>query len=1682
MADVTLLSWINAEVERALLLVRDCIAKFSAESRDEVALRPCPEHLHQVSGALRMVGLSGATLVCETIEGAFAGFADTRPSPETIGVIDRAVLALKDFVADLARGQADVPLRLFPVYRDLARLNGGAGPSEKDLFFPDLSMPVPNHRRPKELPQGTVSAFVQKQRALFQKGLLAWLRNPPAGLDEMRRSCNQLHKISAQLPGPQAVWWVAGAFLDALQNTADAEWLAGAKALGNKIDRQMRDGTDTVNEALVREMLYAIAKAGAATPRLKEVRQYYQLDSQFPQADQGKTLLEFDAERLEAELFDLHSRLEALKRGWVQYISGEHKTAGRFRELVNAFKAKAKDLGNQHFLKLLDAISLVAAKLPDPYPRQTQVMVIEMASAFLLVEHVIDNFTSPSPDLTQQIGLMGGWLLDAATGKSTGEPPSGLRPDLSERIGALHLRSQVAKEILANLQHVEQVLDTFSRDASKLSTLPELGPYLRQMHGALVVIGMNKAAEALNLCEKLIADCAAGAGSADDMDWIAEALSSVGFYLEPCRHGREPGEEAIALFFRRYEKRHAPLSLDTTMRLKSPVSAGKAEAAPAPEVKRPQVDADLLEVFLEEAGEVLQTIDKTLPECKTNPQDREAMTTVRRAFHTLKGSGRMVGLMDMGEIAWEVEQVMNRWLEEKLPASAALLEMVDAASKSFAVWIGRLREGKLAGEVDGKHIVAMSAKLKSGTAPELFAAPPARPAPKLPASVPHDADVTIIGGITLPRGFFDIYAKEAAQHVAELEMQWAEWRKMPGADAPHEMMRAAHTLASSSRTAGFSEVADLAAALEHWTALAGQTIEAADTALVQAAIAKLKAMVAALAGRAASPTGDEMQHLQAMIARMEAHPAPPVEPRQSQPAAQRPGAPKLAVVPPASQPMATAFQPEATAAVPAHPADVTAGGRERRVIRDDVDEQLLPVFLEEAEELVPHIGSDLRDWKANPKDENVIASLKRLLHTMKGSARMAGAIRLGELCHLMESGLEAALEADAYPPSLWENLEDKMDRLSSGIELLRAPVEPAAVPAPAAAPAIAAAAPAAADSAADAAAAPAAAPAAPAPAPRAAPLPSLATMLRVNSDTLDHLINESGEIAIARSRIESEMRIAKQSLTDLHEGIARLRGQLREVEVQADSQMQSRQSVVEERSREFDPLEFDRYTRLQELTRMMAETLADIASVQQSLVKTAGDTDAALLSQGRTSRFVQQELMRVRAVPFATLSERLYRIVRQTARDTEKKVELAIEGGEVEVDRGVLDRVGAPLEHMLRNAIAHGIELPAERVAAGKPEAGKITISLRQESNEIALVLADDGAGLNLDKLRQKGIEAGALGADDNPTDAQLAALVFVSGVSTADKVTELAGRGVGMDVVRSEIASIGGRVDITTTRGKGTGFAIYLPLTLAVTQAVLVRCGSSLIAISSVMVEQVLRLKAGGLNELYKKGSAGFQDRVYPAEIVEYNSVLLLRSGIQRVAVHVDELLASQEIVVKNLGQQLQHVPGVVGATVIADGTIVLIMNPVHLANRLREQAEKTVVGARAPRVSAAATKPVSPTVMVVDDSLTVRKFTTRLLERQGYQVLTAKDGVDALEQMKESIPGVMLVDIEMPRMDGFDLTRSVRADARLKGVPIIIISSRTADKHRGRAAELGANASLGKPFPEAELLQEITKYLQAA
>ncbi len=603
-------------------------------------------------------------------------------------------------------------------------------------------------------------------------------------------------------------------------------------------------------------------------------------------------------------------------------------------------------------------------------------------------------------------------------------------------------------------------------------------------------------------------------------------------------------------------------------------------------------------------------------------------------------------------------------------------------------------------------------------------------------------------------------------------------------------------------------------------------------------------------------------------------------------------------------------------------------------------------------------------------------------------------------------------------------------------------------------------------------------------------------LIRVRADLIDRMANQVGEVSIARARVFSELRSARGSLRDLTDNISRLRAQLRELEIQAETQMQSRFSPQPQTAGDkFDPLEFDRFTRLQELTREMAESVNDVATVQQNLARDLDEGEKALASQAQIARDVQQDLMAIRMVPFASISDRLFRVARLSARENGKRAELEISGGSVEVDRGVIERIAAPIEHVLRNAVVHGIEAPPERLTAGKPEVGVLRIEVRQEGNEVVLTLADDGAGLNLARIREKGIALGLMRENERLSDQQIRNFIFRSGFSTADAVTEDAGRGVGMDVVMSEITALGGRVSTTTLPGKGTTFIVHLPLTLSVMQAVVMRVGSNAYAVPTVMVEQVQRLKADVLGAAHAAGVIEWQNTRYPfhhlsllldsvedttAKAAPVGLVVLLRSGTERAAIQVDAIVGRQEIVIKNIGPQLARVPGVTGAAVLGSGETVLILNPVLLSMRHIEHVSRAQDHTPDAPVMPVAPAIVAPperqrSVLVVDDSLTVRKITSRLLTREGYMVQVAKDGVEALEKMRDQVPDVMITDVEMPRMDGFDLTRNVRAEVALKTLPIIMITSRTADKHRQHASELGVDVFLGKPYEESELLRHI-------
>ena len=1089
-----------------------------------------------------------------------------------------------------------------------------------------------------------------------------------------------------------------------------------------------------------------------------------------------------------------------------------------------------------------------------------------------------------------------------------------------------------------------------------------------------------------------------------------------------------------------------------------------------------------------------------------------------------------------------------------------------------------------------------------------------------PEALPRRDEFRTIGPLTLSVPLFNIYLSEADELLRILTQDFGEWRHELGRTVSESAIRAAHSLAGSSATVGLTSAHELAAALESVISsllLAPAALHDDDLEVLEEAVEDLRTMLHRFAAErlpdgkpqliakldglrdtlsqrhrveryahdlpheahvASARDGQDVDSaMSETVAKDEELPAAPVVEHQD--AAEKDDAQTVAfdarvddvAAPPpevasvtetvddrADSVARSAVTVERGFAVRETP-HVAPGSRSVRAagVRDEVDPELIEIFIQEAHEILPQIGANLRLWQSEPGNTRPAPILLRQLHTIKGSARMAGAMRLGEVVHDMEARVESAARLHAIPAALFEELLAAHDR---GLELFDRLQHPDAASAaehaslashgpgvrrddgvrdgtdaaahaydPADVDDILGAIQSDVEKRADEAAEDELAGLSgahtagrdmqPLGVRKMRPASVLAQQaVRVRSDVLDRLVNQAGEVSISRARVENEVGQIKTSLAELTENLARLRGQLREIEMQAEfqlrSQMQSQAASGFEKEK-FDPLEFDRFTRFQELTRMMAESVNDVATVQQNLLKSLDNAEGDLTAQRRLTRDLQQDLMRVRMVPFSSVAERLYRVARQTAKELDKRVNLDIRGGAVEIDRSVLERMIAPFEHLLRNHIVHGIESRAARRAAGKEETGELLVEVRQEGNEIVLSFSDDGAGLDLALIREKGVAAGLIGHDEDVSASRAADLIFHHGLSTATEVTELAGRGVGLDVVRAETGVLAGRVAVDTTPGQGTRFTINLPLTLAVTQVVLVSVGGRVYALPSVLVEQVQQLRTHALAEAYNAGHLTWLGQPVKLHFLatllgleagapvaqRYSPVLILRSAGERVAVHVDEIVGNQEVVVKNLGPQLARMTGIAGATVLGSGEIALIMNPVQLAQIAARERLSLLHVPATPEIGGAVPEPVDgadaradatrvgtvsgletlPTVMVVDDSLTVRRVTQRLLAREGYQVVLAKDGIDALQQLQEFAPDAMLVDIEMPRMDGFDLTRNLRSDERYRHIPIIMITSRTAEKHRQHAIDLGVDDYLGKPYQEDELLALLARHVEA-
>lgn len=747
------------------------------------------------------------------------------------------------------------------------------------------------------------------------------------------------------------------------------------------------------------------------------------------------------------------------------------------------------------------------------------------------------------------------------------------------------------------------------------------------------------------------------------------------------------------------------------------------------------------------------------------------------------------------------------------------------------------------------------------------------------------------------------------------------------------------------------------------------------------------------------------------------------------------------------------------------------------------DPELLDIFLEEAADILDSSGSALLRWQAEPGSRQEVETLLRDLHTLKGGARMVEIGPIGDLAHELEflyEGLSAGLLAPT--PELFALLQGCHDRLAQMIDAVAEglpvgsvdklierikslvhpsdePVTPVALPAGKAE--------AVADPAAD--------------------------MVKISADLLDDLVNLAGETSIFRGRIEQQVKDARIALSEMETTIERMRDQLRRLDSETQGRLLSRQQAEAERLgyEEFDPLEMDRHSQLQQLARALSESASDLLDLKDTLERRNQDAHNLLQQQARINTELQEGLMRTRMVPFERMLPRLKRIVRQVAGELGKDVEFIVGNAEGEMDRNVLERMAAPLEHMLRNAVDHGLESREVRLAAGKPEKGRITLDLTHEGGDIVFDMRDDGAGVPLEAVRRKAIKRGLLAPHQEISDRDVLQFILQPGFSTAEKITQISGRGVGMDVVHEEVRQLGGSMVIDSTPGMGVHFRIRLPFTVSVNRALMVHCADDQYAIPLNTIEGLVRVLPHELAGHYQQDPPHYEyagqryELFYLGDLLHTASrpkllgqyqpvpVLLVHCNERRVAVHVDAMAGTREIVVKGLGPQFSGVQGVTGATILGDGHVVLIID--LLAHIRARQPALPAQAVDAPLILNDPLKKRPLLVLVVDDSVTVRKVTSRLLERNGMNVLTAKDGIDALAILEEHTPDLMLLDIEMPRMDGFEVAIQIRNDPRLMRLPIIMITSRTGQKHRDRAMAIGVNDYLGKPYQESVLLESI-------
>lgn len=1706
----------DAQTLQALLPgIQDSIDRLRQRAEDMGWGELTPETLEMVCQewrnlreTLEFSGLSGASYAVSQAIVALDACHHPAAYTETLGdALASLLIALPAYVELMARGESDCPtLLLFPINAlRLAASRGAIGAAEifaatgGDALI-EMAGPDPVVQDPAML-----RALAQRYRPGVMHAILLVLRETGDArvLASLSRVAEKLERAATTAAVARS-WWVLRGLLIALADHAVSQaevrpvLLRLERLLGGLVGVGETPEQCQLHRHTAAQALYALGRAPHLAGLPGELAQAYDLAHRVISPEQQERLQhalgDAGSQALAGVAASIRDELQVVKESLDVISRTPQPAADELKVLVGVTQGICATLAILDRPDLMAQMDRAATRLAA-WASAGQVVEtewLEVAQSVLAVEAALASL-SGCPDTTD-LGSI-----------------------------APELQLPVVREVLVDLRQCSEALERADSSSGKA----EAAGRLDQMAAALEVAGLAEAGRCFNQLAQALPQITEERPIAEAM---ANALESLALYLE--RWGEQPFADSASLAA-------AVEQTEQVMRL-LPAAAGPivADQDPVSAPLNAALDLDLSAIFSEEAEEIMAQVGPAQSRWQIDAQDREALVTLRRGFHTLKGSGRMAGAVAIGELAWGVERLLNAVLEGTRRADQDTVAWVAQAIDQIAAHLQDLQQPLSAA---GQHCIDQLAALANGEAVGMPAAPAARgstpqnegvaaeldvsPLTPLPAdllaadsrlipvvepeeaespdveadatpwastvvqldfaeSVPLDPDPELAEGALLD----DLFEQEASGYLDQVQTYLLQVGAGASLALDSNVLRVFHTLKGTARTVNRESLADRASELDRWVKAVlsvGKPLSAFQIDLLAQGVTACR--LALPAHVACDADTSWLQRLTADREQLEHH------------------------------------------------ARTESG--------NGIGPEIRAIFLEEAVDLLAHIDT-LFSENAPGEEMLPIDALMGDLHTFKGSARMAGALPLGDLAHAIETflGLMAMGDAGDEPGArslLRHALDTLQGQLDQWAEGLPAAVPPGLLqrlgcePGDSSESAVATVGSADGDQPFN----PASAvqddavqvdqtlhgesglvrversdeampqldadadPAlgyVPPPDWWAQPLPGEGEetvagneQIRVPAPTLDRLLGLIGELIVVNGRIEQPVRELASYAREIARTIDRLRRQLRELELEAESRIvfQHADRAGESAAGDFDPLEFDRYSRLQQLSRALGESVTDLVSLQELVSGQQQTSEAALQVQRRLAGELQGDLLRTRMIPFEFHGARLRRIVRQTAEALDKQATLEITGGETELDRQVLDRMVAPLEHLLRNALAHGIEPSVERLRLGKSAQGQVNLRVSREGSQVLLEIADDGRGLDAAAILARARARGLVGPDEQLGETQIFHLILAPGLSTAEQVSQIAGRGVGMDVVHNQIKACGGRLEIASHWGQGSTFRVWLPYTLAVSDCLLLKVGPERYAVPMSGIQGVMRLYADQLAE-WQEGSLthlnhlGVDYRLVglasllgvpesgEAKLEGEHPVLLVSVAGLHWALVADSLLGTQEVVVRPVGSRVAAVPGISGATLLSDGGVVLILDLQSLVDtrgrlgsegRSQGDPAATVAGARALRV------------MVVDDSITVRRVTARLLEQHGMTAMTARDGVEALQKIQEQMPDLILLDVEMPRMDGFELLANLKSNAALQAIPVVMITSRTGDKHRNRALDLGAAAYLGKPYQEVELLETI-------